>query len=99
MCYMKKQSPVVYYKKCVLKNFTKFTGKHPCRNVLFSINLQARGPQFYNKRDSDAGIFLLKIFKSIFGRLLVSVKGTINCFYRREFCKYDSIVKRKTLAN
>ena len=53
------------------------------------------------KRDPDTGVFLLILenFKSISGRLLVSVKGTINCFYRRESCKYDSTVKRKTFTN
>ena len=101
MCYMKQQSPVVFYEKCVLKNFTKFTGKHPYLNVLFLIKLQAWGLQFYKERDSDQALFswLWKIFKSISERLLVSVKRTINCFYRRESCKYDSIVKTKTFAN
>ena len=31
--------PEVFYKKCVLKNFAKFTGKHLCRRLL--IKLQA----------------------------------------------------------
>ena len=59
MCYMKQQSPMVFYEKCVLKNFTKFTGKLPCLNVLFLIKLQAWGLQFYEERDSGTGAFLL----------------------------------------
>ena len=27
--------PVVFHRKCALKNFTKFTGKHMCRNLFF----------------------------------------------------------------
>ena len=35
-----KQPPEVFYKKGVLKNFTKFTGKHLCQS-LFLMKLQA----------------------------------------------------------
>ena len=31
-----KQLPEVFYKKCVLRNFTKFTGKHLCQSLFFS---------------------------------------------------------------
>ena len=48
---MKKQPPVVFYKKGVLKNFKKFTGKYLCWNVLFLLKLQFWG--LYEKRDSD----------------------------------------------
>ena len=33
-------------KECILKNFTKFTGKHVCQSLFFT-------------RDSGAGVFLL----------------------------------------
>ena len=36
---MRKQSPEVFYKKAVLKNFAIFTGKYLCWN-LFLIKLQ-----------------------------------------------------------
>ena len=32
----RKQPPEVFYKKCVLKNFTKFTGKHLCQSLFFN---------------------------------------------------------------
>ena len=31
-----KQSPEVFYKKGVLKNFAKFTGKHLCQSLFFN---------------------------------------------------------------
>ena len=46
---IQKPPPDVFYKKRILKNFTKFTGKH---RVSFLIKLQAK------KRDPGAGIFL-----------------------------------------
>ena len=101
MCYMKKQPPVLFYKKCVLKHFTKFTGKHPFRNFLFSYSSRPEVCSFI-KKETLTQVFsswFRKIFKSISGRLLVSVKETINYFYRRESCKYDSVVKRKTFAS
>ena len=39
---MQKQPPEVFYKKVVLKNFTKFTGK-TCAEVFFLIKLQPCG--------------------------------------------------------
>ena len=49
--------PVVFFKKGVLRNFTKFTGKQLCRDLLL-IKLQASDQQLYSKRDSDTGVFL-----------------------------------------
>ena len=42
-------------RKGVLKNFTKFTGKHLCQS-LFLIKLKALGLQLYLKRDSGTGV-------------------------------------------
>ena len=33
---MTKQPPVVFYRKGVLKNFKKFTGKYLCWNLIFN---------------------------------------------------------------
>ena len=33
--YQQKQPPDVFYKKDVLKNFEKFTGKHLCQGLFF----------------------------------------------------------------
>ena len=42
-------------KKGVLRNFTKFTGKHLCQS-LFLIKLQASGLELYLKRESGTGV-------------------------------------------
>ena len=47
----------VLWKKGVLRNFAKFTGKHLCRS-LFLIKLQASGLQLYQKRNSGTVVFL-----------------------------------------
>ena len=36
LCPFRKQPPQVFYKKAVLKNFTKFTGKHLWQNLFFN---------------------------------------------------------------
>ena len=53
----KNQSPDVFFKKGVLKNFAKFTGKHQCQSLFFD-NLQGLGLQLYLKKDSGSGVFL-----------------------------------------
>ena len=45
---IKKQPLQVFYKKGILKNLTKFTGKHLHREDL----------QAYSKKDLDTGVFL-----------------------------------------
>ena len=60
-----KQPLQVFYKKDILKNFTKFTGKHLCLTLF----LQASGLQFYLKRDYLAQVFsceFCEIFKNTF---------------------------------
>ena len=53
--YDRSSRPEVFCKKGVLKNFTKFTGKHLCQGLFFD-------------RDSGAGVFLTfcEIFKNNF---------------------------------
>ena len=48
---LQKQRPGVFYKKGVLKNFTKFTGKHLCQSLSFSL-------QLYEKRASGTCVLL-----------------------------------------
>ena len=54
-----KQPPEVLDKKSVLKNFTKFTGKHLCQSI-FLIKLQACSCSMLLLliRDSSTGVFL-----------------------------------------
>ena len=52
-----KQPPEVFCEKSILKNFTKFKGKHLCWS-LFLINLHASSPATLLKRDSNTGVFL-----------------------------------------
>ena len=40
-----KQPPDVFYKKSVLENFTKFTGKHLCQSLFFNKVAGLRTPQ------------------------------------------------------
>ena len=42
------QPSVVFYEKCVLKNFAKFAGKHLCQSLFFNKE---------KKRDSGTGVF------------------------------------------
>ena len=60
MCSVKKQPPVVFYKKSALKYFTKFIGKPLCRHVFLLIKLQTWG--LYEERDSDGFLLILQRF-------------------------------------
>ena len=91
----------ILFKIGVLKNFTKLTEKQLCRSILFLIKLWAWQLQRCERRDSETGVFLLilgnfcehlRLTAAIYGRI-------INCLYSRGSCKYDSRVKRKTLAD
>ena len=52
---LQKQTPEVFYKKGVVRNFTKFTRKHLCQSLFFN---KVAGLQLYLKRDSATGVFL-----------------------------------------
>ena len=47
----------MFFKIGVFKNFANFTGTNLCWS-LFLIKLQALGPPFLSKRDSNKGVFL-----------------------------------------
>ena len=55
VCTSGESCPEVSCKKCVLKNFAKFTEKHLCRSLFF--NKVARGPQFILKKETLAQVF------------------------------------------
>ena len=61
--HIQKQPLEVFCKKCVLKNFTLFTGKHLCWS-LFLIKLQSFSPSTLLKRDSNTGVFLWILWNS-----------------------------------
>ena len=44
-------------RNCVLRNFTEFIGKHLCPSLFFN-KVAGLRPSLYQKRDSDAGVFL-----------------------------------------
>ena len=48
-------SPEVFYKKGVLRNFAKLTGKHLCQGLFFN---KVAG-LFFKKGDSGTDVFLL----------------------------------------
>ena len=48
--------PEVFCKKGVLRNFTKFTGKHLCQSLFFN-KVAVLRPAALLKRDSGAGVF------------------------------------------
>ena len=52
LIFNQRQPPEVFYKKGVLRNFAKFTGKHLCQRVFFN------GLQLYQKRLSGTIVFL-----------------------------------------
>ena len=56
LCFQK-QSPEVFYKKSVLRNFTKFTEKHLCQSLLFNKVVGLR-PATLLKKDFGTDVFL-----------------------------------------
>ena len=59
---MQNQPPEVFYKKGVLENFAKFTGKHLCQSLCFK---KAAGlmPATLLKRDSGTEFFPVNFVK------------------------------------
>ena len=51
---VQKQPPEVLFKKAVLKNFFKFTGKNLCQSFFFN---KVAGPATLIKRRSGKGVF------------------------------------------
>ena len=55
---IQKHPPEVFYKKGVLRNFAKFTGKHLCQRVFFNKVAGLRPQAFkFIKKDSLAKVF------------------------------------------
>ena len=63
--YWQKQPPAVFYKKGVLTNFSKFTGKHLCQSLFFKRFYDRFFPVNFSK--SVGPLFL----QNTFGRLLL----------------------------
>ena len=56
---VQKQSPKLFYKKDIFKNFINLTGKHLCWGLFCSnIKLQTLSLQAFLKRDSNTSAFL-----------------------------------------
>ena len=49
--------PGVFFKKVILRNFAKFTGKHLCQSFFFN-KVTGLRPATLLKRDSGTGVFL-----------------------------------------
>ena len=50
--------PEVFFKKVVLRNFTKFKGKHLCQVLFFNKVEGLRSATLIKKKDSATGVFL-----------------------------------------
>ena len=48
--YLQKQSPEMFYKKDVLRNFAKFTGKYLCQSLFFIKSAVLRSANLWKKR-------------------------------------------------
>ena len=54
---LQKQSPEMFCKKAVLRDFPKFTRKHLCQSLLIT-KVAAKGRQLYLKKDPVSWCFL-----------------------------------------
>ena len=55
----KKQPPEVFWKKDILRNFTKFTGKHLCQSLFFN-KVAGLRPETLLKKETLAQVFSCK---------------------------------------
>ena len=78
LAWFQKQSSDVFCKKGVLWNFAKFTRKHLCQSLFFSI-VAGHGLQLFQKRGSGKGVFLW-IFRNFLEHLfLQNISGGSFC--------------------
>ena len=83
--FMQKQLPEVFYKKGVLRNFAKFTGKHLCQSLFFNkvasgLRLQASG-FIDNLQPNNSNVKLLQcygIFLTSLNLTFTKVKTHLN---------------------
>ena len=77
------QTPEVFYKKCVFKNFVKSTRKHQCWSLLFN-NIAGFRPEAYTFiKKTPTQVFsceFCKIFKNAFLAVHFPVAASKNCF-------------------
>ena len=81
--YWQKQPPVVFCKKGVLTNFSKFTGKQQCQSVFFKRLYTGFSCEF-------AEICKITFFQNTFGRLLLHLEPCQIIYDRTFLWKYRS---------
>ena len=64
-----KQPPEVFYKKGILKNFAKFTGKHLCQSLFFN---KVAGPRTEHLQNTSGRLLLNKSSKNDVGANILS---------------------------
>ena len=70
----------MFCEKVVLRNFTKFAGKHLCQSLFFN-KIASLGLQLYQKRDSGTGVFLpINFVKFLRTSFLQNTPGRL-CLY------------------
>ena len=75
----KKQPPEVFYKKSVLRNFTKFTVKHLCQ--IFFFNKVASSDLHFNKKETLAQVFSCEICETSKEHLFYRIPLD-DCFFK-----------------
>ena len=95
-----KQPPEVFYKKGVLRNFTKFTGKHLCQSLSFNKVADLRPATLLKKRlwHRCFPVNFVKFLRTPFlqntaGRLLLKCKclSVTRFFYNQHFYKQRQV--------
>ena len=61
----------MFYKKCILRNFAKFTGKHQCRSLFLNKIAGNAVPQTFIKN---------QITISLFGKTALAMMMMMKCF-------------------
>ena len=86
-----KEPPEMFYKKSLLKNFAKFTGKHLNQNLFFD-----KGLQFFKKKKALAQVFSCehcKISKS--SSFTEHLRTTASVWMRATFTKEELLLTKQ----
>ena len=87
--FFRSSRPEVFFKKGVLKNFGKFTGKHLCQSLFFNKVAEVR-PETLLKKRLWHRCFPLNFVKFLRTPL---VAAPVSCFILNKFSNYFSYVK------